>query len=264
MNTARGPLRAPRIIHTGSSGMKRRIFENGLAGAHLLLAAALLVAGCASAPVVDDSTTTKKLDRLKSKQAWGAEKKVVTIYKFRSAVPEMHGENATDMFTTALVKSGAFAVAERQRLNDGVMAERQMNAQGLTSGSSSQSKLAGADYIFEGALTEANANKSKTGASGTVKGLGLEGSGAKAEIGLDVRVVDARTGVVLDAVNVRKPVKQGGLSVSGIGAFAQSFTKKNLQGADLNLASEHKEGVDRAVRECIEEAIHELVSRYGS
>lgn len=209
---------------------------------------------------VDDSRTSKKLESLPRAEG---ERKIVTIYKFRSTVPEIHGNNATDMFTTALIKSGAFAVAERQQLNDGVMAERQLNSQGLTSGDSSLHKLAGADFIFEGAVTEANASESKTGAAGTIRGLGLEGSGESAQIGLDIRVVDARTGVVLDAVNVRKSVKQSGLSVSGIGSFIQSFTKKSLDGADAKIARDTKEGVDMALRECIEEAIYELVQRYG-
>jgi curli biogenesis system outer membrane secretion channel CsgG len=168
------------------------------------------------------------------------------------------------MFTTALIKSGAFRVLERDRLHEGVMLEKQINAQGMTTGDSAQHLLVGADYIFEGAITEANAEKSNTGLAGAFRGLGMEGSSANAEIGLDIRVVDARSGEVLDAVNVRKKVGKKGFSVGGVGSFVQSFTKKGLDGADVAVSHDRKEGVDKAFRACIEEAIYELVTRYGS
>lgn len=209
----------------------------------IILASA--VAGCASAPV------TK------------AEKKVVTIYEFRSSVQEVQPNGATDMFMTALVKTGTFAVAERQRLQQGVMAEKQLNSQGSTTGASSEASLAGVDYIFEGSITEANPNKSKNGLAGTFKGLGIESSKEKGEIGLDVRVIDAKSGMVLDAVNVRKTIQQGGFSATGVGSFVKTMTKTDLKGADLNVTREYKQGVDKAMRDCIEEAVNELTERYG-
>jgi curli biogenesis system outer membrane secretion channel CsgG len=211
-------------------------------------------------PQLDNSATTEKLESLPRVEG---DRKVVTIYEFRSSVPEVSSAAATDMFTTALIKSGTFAVAERQRLNQGVALEKQLNAMGQTTGTVAQSQLAGAEYIFEGTVSEANSQASKTGLGGVFKGLGVEKSGEKATIGIDVRVVSAATGEVLDSVNVRKPVKSGGFSVSGVGAFAQKLTKKNLNGADVNIGHEGREGVDEALRACIEEAVYQLVKRYG-
>jgi curli biogenesis system outer membrane secretion channel CsgG len=215
----------------------------------------------ASDPVVDRSNTSNKLQGLKRQQG---QRKVVTIYQFRSGVPEVSAQNATDMFTTALIKSGQFAVAERQRLNEGVIREKQLNAQGKTTGSIASQQLAGADYIFEGSVTEANRNKSQSGIGATFQGLGVNTNSAQGEIGLDVRVIDANNGVVLDAINVRKAIKQGNTSVSGIGSFLQKRTGNNLQGADLSVSGGSKDGVDAAVRECIEEAIFQIVKNYGS
>jgi curli biogenesis system outer membrane secretion channel CsgG len=211
-------------------------------------------------PEIDKSNTTKKLESLPRAQG---NRKVVTIYEFRSSIPEVSGAAATDMFTTSLIKSGAFAVAERQRLNQGVAYEKQLNAQGQSTGSVAQTQLKGAEFIFEGTVSEANAQASKTGVGGVFQGLGVETSGEKATIGVDVRVVSAATAEVLDSVNVRKPVKAGGLSVSGIGAFTQNLTRKNLQGADVGVAHEGREGVDESLRACIEEAVYQLVQRYG-
>jgi len=211
-------------------------------------------------PEVDDSATTRKLESLPYRKG---PKPTVTIYQFNSTVPEISPASATDMFTTALIKSHTFAVLERQRLDESVYREKQLNQQGMTTGDTAQHRLTGADYIFVGTVTEANAQASRTGTAATYKGLGIEMSGEKAEIGLDIRVLDARTGAVLDAVNVRKKVKEGGFSVSGVGSFLRSFTKTDLKGADVGLARDTKEGIDRALRECIEEAIYELARRYG-
>jgi len=211
-------------------------------------------------PQIDQSKTTKKLQSLPRAQG---DRKVVTIYEFRSGVPEITATAATDMFTTALIKSGAFKVAERQRMQQGVMIEKQLNAQGQTSGTAASKQLRGADFIFEGTVSEANPSASKTGLGGTIKGLGLDVSGEKATIGLDVRIIDVQDGTVIDSVNVRKPIKSIGGAVSGVGSFVQSFTKKDLHGADVGAAHEKREGVDEALRACIEQAVYELVKRYG-
>ncbi len=240
--------------------MNKAVGKIGHIALVILLGTCFMLAGWGSDPKLDDSATTKKLQSLPKVQG---DKKVVTIYEFRSSVSEVSGAAATDMFTTALIKSGSFAVAERHRLNQGVAFEKQLNAQGQTTGSAARSQLKGADFIFEGTVSEANAQESKTGLGGVFKGLGLETSGDTATIGVDVRVVSSATGEVLDSVNVRKPIKSGGFSVSGVGAFAQKMTKKNLQGADVGVAHEGREGVDEALRACIEEAVYQLVKRYG-
>jgi curli biogenesis system outer membrane secretion channel CsgG len=214
-----------------------------------------------SAPEVDNSTTTQKLQSLPRK---AGPRKGVTIYEFRSTVQEVSAEMAADMFATALIKSGAFRVLERQRLSEGVMRERQLNAQGMTSGEVANRQLQAADYIFEGAVTEANAQESGTGIGAAFRGLGLGSNTQKAQIGLDLRVISAATGEVLDSVNVRKKVDESGISVSGIGQFVQSISSKDLHGADLDVAHGRKEGVDKALRECIEEAVYQLVNRYGA
>lgn len=212
-------------------------------------------------PEVDNSKTTQKLQSLPRRQG---ERRAVTIYEFRSTVPEISASSGTDMFATALIKSGAFRVLERQRLHEGVMMEKQINSQGMTTGDSAQHLLVGADYIFEGTISEANPEESNTGLAGAFRGLGMEGSSKNAAIGLDIRVVDARTGEVLDSVNVRKKVGSKGMSIGGVGSFVQSFTKKGLDGADVAVSHDRNEGVDKALRECIEESIYQLVTRYGS
>ena len=190
-------------------------------------------------------------------------RKVVTIYQFKSEVPEVSPASATDMFMTALIKTRAFAVLERQRLEESVYREKQLNQQGATTGDVGERRLAGADYIFVGTVTEANAAKKRSGIAATFKGLGLETSGEVAEIGIDVRVLDARTGAVLDAVNTRREVKEGGMSVSGVGSFLRSVTGRAPAGSDVSVANERKQSVDQALRRAIEEAVNILAKRWG-
>ncbi len=190
-------------------------------------------------------------------------RKVVTIYQFESQVPEVSPRSATDMFMTALIKTRTFAVLERQRLNESVYREKQLNQRGMTTGDVANYRLTGADYIFVGTVTEANATASRSGVAGSYKGLGVETSGENAEIGLDIRVLDARTGAVLDAVNTRKKISEGGVSISGVGSFLRSVTGKSVPGGDVSVAHDRKEGVDKALRESIEEAVNIIAKRWG-
>jgi len=188
----------------------------------------------------------------------------VTIYKFRSSVPEVNGRAATDMFTTALIKTHRFAVMERQRLQQDVMQEKQLNSQGMSTGNAGSTRLTGAHYIFEGTVSEANPNESETGASGGVEGLGVGGHKDTAMIGIDVRIVDANTGAVLDAVNVRKHIEASGAHVSNIGGFLSRVTGDDLHGANLNVHQEKRQSVDKALRACIQDAVNQIAGRFGS
>jgi curli biogenesis system outer membrane secretion channel CsgG len=228
----------------------------------LLSSAAFVLAG--EEAKVDNSKITQKLKRLKRKP--GA-KPVVAIYEFRSSVPEIQVRGAQDMFVTALIKSGSFAVAERQRLNEGVMREKQINAAGQSTGSSASRKLAGAAFVFEVVVSEANAGESQSEGGVSVGGMDLSHGNAKDSIGMDVRILDTDSGLVVDAVNVRKKIETSGTSVSGVGRLAQSIFslrgKSVPMNPDANVKTSRKEGVDKALRSCIETAVHELAKRFG-
>jgi curli biogenesis system outer membrane secretion channel CsgG len=215
-------------------------------------------------PVVDNSKTTEKLESLKSA---GKQKPVATIYEVRSSVPEVSCRAATDMFTTALIKSHAFAVAERQRLNEGVMREKQLNNSGQSIGTTGSAKLTGAQYIFEATISEANPDEARNEAGVSVGGMDTEAGSSAGTIGLDVRVIDAESGLVVDAVDVRKKIESSNISVAGVGKLAQSlaglFGKSIPLDPDIRAKTARKESIDKAVRACIEESVYELVRRFG-
>jgi curli biogenesis system outer membrane secretion channel CsgG len=192
--------------------------------------------------------------------AWGKKKidnrKTVAVFTVKSHVPEVDPTPYTEFVTTTLVKSKAFKVLDRQK---SVYAEKQLNQQGMTTGNAAGSLLLGADFIFVVTITEANAQADKTGVGGTYKGAGVESSGERAEIGLDISVQDAKTAEVLDAVHVSKKVSQSGFSATGLGNL---LSKTKLKGTNLGIARDKKEGVDKAIQACIEDAVSQIVANY--
>jgi curli biogenesis system outer membrane secretion channel CsgG len=219
-----------------------------------------------SAARVDDSANAKELDRVPRKA--GA-RPTVAIYEFRSVVPEVQVGAAREMFVTALIRSGAFAVAERQRLAEGVMRERQLAQSGVTAAApAAQGQITAARYVFEVVVSEANAGASESSRGVTVGGMQVSGGATADQIGLDVRIVDTHSGMVVDAVNVVKKLESATTNVSGVGNLLNSIA--SLRGksvpvqVDAESRSSRKESVDRALRACIEAAVAELARRLQS
>jgi len=233
----------------------------------LMALAALICAGQAlpvaaqSKARVDDSASSKELAAVR--RAPG-ERVVVAIYELRSAVPEVQVPAAQEMFVTALIKSGAFAVAERQRLNEGLMRERQLQSSGVTNGPTG-GQVAAARYVFEVVISEANRGASESTSNVNIGGMRVGGGKSADAIGIDVRIVDVQSGLVVDAVNAVKTIEARSSSVSGVGSLLGSLgglTGKSLPvPVDAQGSSNRKEGVDRALRACIEVAVAELARR---
>lgn len=237
-------------------------------GLQTLLTAALAVAASGavlaqSAARVDDSPSAQQLGKLKRTPG---EKAVVAIYEFRSSVPEVQVGAAREMFVTALIRSGAFAVAERTRLAEGVMRERELGASGVTAGAA-KGQLAAARYVFEVVVSEANVGASQTGGRLDVGGMTAQGGKAADSIGMDVRIVDTQTGLVVDAVNVVKEIEASTAGVSGVGNLLQTLAGqrgRNLLPVNADVQTARKEGVDRALRSCVEVAVADLAKRFST
>jgi curli biogenesis system outer membrane secretion channel CsgG len=96
----------------------------------------------------------------------------------------------------------------------------------------------------------------------------VSGGATADQIGLDVRIVDTHSGMVVDAVNVVKKLESATTNVSGVGNLLNSLA--GLRGksvpvqVDAESRSSRKESVDRALRACIEAAVAELARRLQS
>lgn len=248
-------------LRQAPSGTSAR-FAAGAAVFAIILSLFSAPALAQSAARVDDSQSSQQLAKVKRT---AAPKTPVAIYEFRSVVPEIRVGAAQEMFVTALIKSGAFAVAERQRLNEGVMKERQLNASGVTSGSVATGQIAGARYIFEVVVSEANVGGKESASNMNIGGMTVSGGSTQDSIGMDVRIVDAQSGLVVDAVNVTKAIEASTSNVSGVGNLLQSLGALKGKTIPIKLdgdtRSSRKEGVDRALRSCIEVAVAELARR---
>ena len=220
---------------------------------------------------VDRSATSRLLAALP--QAAG-DKPVVAIYEVRSAVPEIAPKAATEMFMTALVKSGAFRVAERARLNEGAGRERALLSSGATAVAGADGTLtvatplpfAAARYVFGVVVSEANVGAGRSDNSFALGGAQLDRKASRDVIGIDIRITDVSTGLVLDAVNTETKVEARASQVSGLNSLAGKLIRKAGArgvplGADARLSSSRQDGVDRALRMGMEVGVAELVRR---
>lgn len=240
----------------------------------LLTLALLAVLGASALPlsgqaagkaVVDDTENSKALEEVGVPKV--KRRVSVTVYEVRSAVDEINVRAATNMFTTALVKSRRFRVVERSNLAGGVSQEHQLNASGASTGNVASQQLRGAQLIFEAVISEANADGGGSDGALSIAGVTLGGNKSKGSIGMDVRVLDAGNGDVLDAVNVTKSLSSGGLSIAGIGSAVDTVMSKTTGKSlgsltpDGGASVSSNESVDKAVRALIEAAVKELASR---
>jgi curli biogenesis system outer membrane secretion channel CsgG len=149
-----------------------------------------------------------------------------------------------------------------------VLLEKQLNGAGQTTGNVAQQKLSGARYIFEGTVSEANAGAAQNQGGINIGGLSLGGGKNKDTIAVDVRILDAATGDVLDSVSVSKVLNDTSVGIGGTAAFANTIASMRGHSAnpltpDVQLQSSHKESVDKALRSCIESAVLALIQRVG-
>ncbi len=230
-----------------------------------LCSATLLHAGAARAEAeVVETSGSKGMQKLPHRQG---ERVAVTIYEFRSSVQVVSAAAALDMFKTALVRTGQFRVVERARLNEGVIREKQLNAQGLASGNAAQQQLRGAEYLFEATVSEANASTSQRSGGVNIAGMTIGGGSNTDSLAIDVRVVSAGDGSVVDAVAVRVPIKSSAASVSGVGNLLGTLMARAGQDTtftpDVNAQTSSKDGIDSSLREAIDKAVLELAQRFA-
>lgn len=196
----------------------------------------------------------------------GGERVSVTIFEFRSMLPGVSGVAATDMFKTALVKTGRFRVVERSRLSEGVMKEKPQR-RGLHDRRCRAADDARRAVRLRGHRVRGERRRAAAHGQHQHRRRELRGSSITDSIAIDVRIVDSGTGDILDAVNVKKPIKSSETSVglSGAGlSGALGHRPRNVAAApDLYAAQRKAEGADAALRAAIEDAVAQLAARFG-
>lgn len=212
------------------------------------------------AAVAQESAAAKKLPTK-------SDRVVVSIYEFRSSMPELGARGATDMFKTALLANGRFRVVERARLNEGVAREKQLNSAGQSTGRSAEEKLIAAEYIFEGTISEASTGEQQDQSGINIGGLQIGGGKSSETIAIDVRIIDAATGELMDAMTLRRALTGSTSAISGTNALFQTLATLRGRSAsplvpDLNMQSSRKDSVDKALRGLIDESVTKLAARF--
>jgi len=110
------------------------------------------------------------------------------------------------------------------------------------------------DYFIVGGITELNYNINSGGAEAGVNQIGAKGRLYNQQVGIDLRIVDTRTLLVVDTVSLTKQFV--GYEV-GFNVFR--FFGSDL--FDINLGAKGQEPLQLGIRTALEEAVVRLVSR---
>lgn len=106
--------------------------------------------------------------------------------------PTEFGTGLTEMLITALIESERFIVLERLNLAE-------TTAEAATAGATQ--KLAGAQIMLRGAITELKLRRSGAGVDGVIgENAQFSKTSVEALVGLDLRMIEVETGIVLDSV----------------------------------------------------------------
>ncbi|TJY63140.1 hypothetical protein E4T66_05365 [Sinimarinibacterium sp. CAU 1509] len=202
----------------------------------MLMLAVVFVGACAGSSATVVSSAGPGIRQAQAEPAQGPKLRIaVSDFDFRGK-PGI-GSGLADMLNAALFNSNRFIVLERARLDD-VTAEQDLAATGRfdTSTVAPVGQLEGAELIVRGSVTEFEPDCS----GGSV----LLASTRKACMAINLRIVDVRTGRIVNATTV-----EGTSRNAGVG-----FTYA-LSDLPIGLGAYSKTPMEQAIRNCIDTAV---------
>jgi len=137
------------------------------------------------------------------------------------ANPGQVGASLTEQLTTALINTGRFIILERKAMDE-VLGEQDLGASGRVNQETAAAKgrVIGAEWLIKAAITEYTDKKSRSGGGIVIGGVALGGTKREAFVAMDVRIVDAATGEVIDSLKADGRAKSsgalGGISIGGV------------------------------------------------
>lgn len=206
---------------------------------------ALGLSACAgSSATVVSSAGGPTIQQAQSEAYNGPKKRIaVTNFEWRSGQGSSEvGRGMTDMMADSLFNSGRFIVLERERLNE-VMDEQDLsNSRRFKKETAAPiGELEGAELLIRGAITQFEPDCS----GGSI----IIVSAKKACMAINLRILDAKTGRVLNATTVEGTSSNGSVGIIfaggalpvGLGAFSRT-------------------PMEQAIRQCIEAAVQHIVN----
>ena len=166
------------------------------------------------------------------------------------------GDGLREMLLTSLHQSGYFIVLERMDLA-GLVAEQTLAHKGTTAAENQAQagRMEIADIIIYGVVSEFQPEAGGISFSNPLAGtaMGVSQSSKYAEMTIDIRAVDSRTGRVLAAKAIP------GVAQQYSGTMAGSITAGNLT-VPIALKAYRKTPMEAAIRNCIRRATYFLVN----
>jgi curli biogenesis system outer membrane secretion channel CsgG len=209
----------------------------------LALTLALPLAACyGSSTTVVDSGSAPTVQQAQAARYDGPQKRIaVSSFEFRAGKDTSRiGDGMSDMLTNALFSTGKFIVLERERLDE-VTDEQDLAASGRFRKETAAPKgeLEGAELLVRGSVIQFEP-KCKGGSAILV-------SGNVACMAINLRIVDARTGRVVNATTV-----EGTSADNRVGIL---FPAGSLP---IGLGAYSNTPMEAAIRNCIDAAVKHI------
>lgn len=206
----------------------------------------LPLAGCygASATVVD-SGGGPTVQQAQAARYDGPQKRIaVSAFEYRAGQGSAEiGEGMSDMLTNALFNTGRFIVLERERLDE-VMDEQDLGASGRVRKDTAapRGELEGAELLIRGSVIQFEP-KCRGGSVILV-------SGNEACMAINLRIIEAKTGRVVNATTV-----EGTSAENRVGII---WTRGSA--LPIGLGTYSKTPMEAAIRNCIEAAVQHIAA----
>lgn len=202
-----------------------------------------LLAGCSTARVVS-SSGAPTITQAQETPVSGPKKRIaVTAFEYKAARGGGDvGRGMSDMLADSLFNTNKFIVLERERAKE-VMQEQDFGASGRVKKETAApiGEMEGAELLVRGSVIQFEAN---------CRGGSLLIVGAKqACVAINLRIVDAKTGRVVNATTV-----EGTSATAGVGLI---FTRNPLP---VGLGGWTKTPMETAIRNCIETAVRHIAN----
>lgn len=169
------------------------------------------------------------------------------------AVSSVVTQGATEMLITALQRSRQFTVLDRVRFGDLMNEQNLISSNRVAPGQGPVlGELSGTNYMITGSITEYQVSKETGGIGLVIAGKGGSTEYAKAQVALDLRVLNLTTGEVIWAESLK-----GEIIGEKVGVQLFSFLGKNI--VEFETGQGKQQVINLVVRTLLEEAVFKLV-----
>lgn len=202
----------------------------------------VLATGCSTGVASRNSGAT--MDQAQNEPVNGPKKRIAVMpFDVKVHRAGSIGSGMSDMLADALVNTNRFIVLERQNVKD-VMAEQDFGRSGRVKKETAPAigEIEGAQLLIRGAITTFEPECS----GGTLAVVGLK----QACVSVNMRIIDAKTGRVLNATTV-----DGSAMTAGVGLTANVSSMP----LPIGLGGWSKTPMERAIRNCIDSAVQHIV-----